>query len=257
MKAMILAAGYGTRLKPLTETIPKALIQVQNISLLELAIRKLIAAGIDEIVINVHHFAEQIINFLSIKKQFGIRIETSFEAEILGTGGGLKKVADFFNDDQPFFVHNVDVISTIDLRKMIRCHQEMNVLATLAVKLRKTNRYLLVDETNLICGHEDLIRQSVQIKRQPVGKLSRLGFGGISFLSPEIFHFMNQLGNFSMIDVYLELMARGEKIFAFRTDNNYWQDVGKLNTLQKIETDLATGVIKINELIDIPDPVVD
>lgn len=249
MKAMILAAGYGTRLKPLTEKIPKALIKIQHVPLLELVIKKLISLGVDEIIINCHHLSDQIISFLKAKKNFGIKIATIFEPEILGTGGGIKKAAYFFDDNQPFIVHNVDVISTIDLKKMTQFHRANRAIASLAVKERKTTRFLLIDEKNQICGHEDVTNELIRINRQPVGKIQRLGFGGIHVLSPAIFQFMNQVGNFSMVDVYLNLIAQDKKIIGFRTDDYYWKDVGKFDTLKEIETDLNSGLIDMKNLM--------
>ena len=151
MKAMILAAGLGTRLRPLTDDRPKALVEIAGRTLLEITLSRLRSFGIREVIINVHHFADMIVEYLKRNDNFGMRIEVSREEVLLDTGGGLKKAAHFFSRipsrrDEPFIVHNVDVISTIDLRRMVQFHTENQALATLAVKDRETSRYLLFDE---------------------------------------------------------------------------------------------------------------
>ncbi|UCE08496.1 MAG: nucleotidyltransferase family protein [bacterium] len=251
MKAMILAAGYGTRLKPLTDEKPKALIEIQNIPLLELIIKKLIATGVSEIIINSHHFAEQIVHFIQKNNSFGIRIEFSHEPEILGTGGGLKKVSYFFNNDQSFFLHNVDILSTINLAEMYQYHLDKNAMVTLAVQKRSTNRYLIVDDQNYICGHEDTDNKRTRLKRIPTGKSSLKAFCGIHIISPKIFNFLEESGRFSVIDVYLKLIEQGLPIIGFPADEFYWKDIGKLETLDEIKHDLNNGIVQFETLIGI------
>lgn len=153
MKAMILAAGLGTRLLPLTDERPKALVMVAGRTLLEIVLARLRAFGVREVIVNAHHYAEMIIEYLKANDHFGMRIEVSREEELLDTGGGLKKAAYFFSDSlEPFILHNVDVISTIDLGRMMRFHTEENALATLAVQERESSRLLLFDEPGLLCG---------------------------------------------------------------------------------------------------------
>src|SRR6266404_8641875 len=183
MKAMILAAGLGTRLRPLTDTRPKALV--------EITLTRLRAFGIAEVIINVHHFADQVIDYLKSHKSFGMRIEISREEVLLDTGGGLKKASWFFLEDpnlldEPFLLHNVDVISTIDLRRMVQFHIEKQALATLAVQKRETSRYLLFDEAFRLCGRRfgcdektELVRSSQQVRA--------LAFSGIHVISPRLF----------------------------------------------------------------------
>ena len=151
MKAMILAAGLGTRLRPLTDNRPKALVEVAGRTMLEITLSRLRAFDVREVIINVHHFADMIIEYLKANDNFGMHIEVSREEALLDTGGGLKKAAHFFledsdGSDRPFILHNVDVISTIDLRRMVQFHTENKALATLAVQDRETSRYLLFDE---------------------------------------------------------------------------------------------------------------
>ena len=156
MKAMILAAGLGTRLRPLTDDRPKALVEIAGRTLLEITLSRLRAFGIREVIINVHHFADMIVEYLKANDNFGMHIEVSREEVLLDTGGGLKKAAYFFSRirrfDEPFILHNVDVISTIDLRRMVQFHIENQALATLAVQDRETSRYLLFDEQLQLCG---------------------------------------------------------------------------------------------------------
>ena len=161
MKAMILAAGLGTRLRPLTDDRPKALVEINGRTLLEITLSRLRSFGVREAIVNVHHFADLIVEYLKTNDNFGMRIEVSREEALLDTGGGLKKAAHFFVEDsvkdsgrskEPFIVHNVDVLSTIDLRRMVQFHIENQALATLAVQNRKTSRYLLFDDRLQLCG---------------------------------------------------------------------------------------------------------
>ena len=234
MKAMILAAGVGSRLRPLTDTCPKALIDINGVPMLEIVLRRLIHAGCREIVINVFHLADLIVEFLQRRNNFGIRIEIFRESQLLDTGGGLKNAASFFDDGQPFFLHNVDVLSDIDLNKMYRRHLEHDALATLAVQARETSRYFLFDETDTLCGWESLNEHQKTLTRAPAGNVARLAFNGIHVLSPKIFSHMIETGVFSINQTYLRLAGAGEKIMAFRMDEYYWRDIGRLEKLQAI-----------------------
>src|SRR4029077_18373593 len=156
MKAMILAEGLGTRLRPLTNDRPKALVEVAGHTLLEITLTRLRGFGIGEVIVNVHHFADMVITYLKARNNFGMRIEVSREDVLLDTGGGLKEAAWFFLEDssreEPFLLHNVDVISTIDLKRMVQSHTQNKALATLAVQERKRSRYLLFDDQLQLCG---------------------------------------------------------------------------------------------------------
>ena len=160
MKAMVLAAGLGTRLRPLTDDRPKALVEVAGRTLLEITLARLRSFGIREVMVNVHHFADLVIEHLKAHHDFGMRIEVSREDALLDTGGGLKKAAWFFLEDahreEPFIVHNVDVLSTIDLQRMVQVHTRNQALATLAVQDRETSRYLLFDAQHQLCGRRTL-----------------------------------------------------------------------------------------------------
>jgi NDP-sugar pyrophosphorylase family protein len=232
MKAMILAAGLGTRLRPITENIPKALIPINDTPLLELVIIKLISSGFNDIIINVHHHARQIINFIEQKNHFGINITISDESEeLLETGGGLKKASWFFDDKKPFLVYNVDIISDIDLKKLYKFHTDSDALITLAVKNRKSVRYLLFDSTNSLCGWKNLQTGETKIIRNVQSKIKALAFSGIHVINPEAFNYINPENYFSLTDFYIKI-AGNHKIQAFNHVNTKWIDIGKIECLE-------------------------
>lgn len=237
MKAMILAAGRGTRLRPLTNHSPKALVELGGRTLLEITLGRIASLGIREVIVNVHHFADAIVEYLQEHHNFGLRIEISSEEILLDTGGGLKKAAWFFaGDSEPFLLHNVDVISTIDLRRMVQFHNEHQALATLAVQARKTSRSLLFDREGQLRG-----RQEGEV---PPDMHAR-AFSGIHVISPRLLKMMSEEDVFSIIDPYCRLAARGERILAFRADDYYWQDLGKPENLLQAEKDIQSGTIDL------------
>jgi NDP-sugar pyrophosphorylase family protein len=244
MKAMVLAAGLGTRLRPMTDSRPKALVELSGRTLLEITLYRLRESGVGEVIVNVHHFAGMILDYLKAKNNFGMRIEISHEEVLLDTGGGLKNAAWFFLDDpsrldEPFILHNVDVLSAIDLRRMVEFHIENQALATLAVKNRKTSRYLLFDEQDLLCGRRSSPDQKTEVVRP--AKTSRpLGFSGIHVISPRLLPMMTEDGIFSIIDSYLNLARRGQKILAFSADEYIWHDLGRPENLIQAEMDLKS-----------------
>jgi len=247
MKAMVLAAGLGTRLRPLTESRPKALVEVAGRTMLEITLVRLRAFGIREVIINVHHLAEMIIEYLKTNDNFGMRIEVSREETLLDTGGGLKKAAWFFLEDsgaagEPFVLHNVDVLSTIDLRCMMDCHKEHRALATLAVQSRESSRQLLFDEHLRLCGRRTGRDQPAELV-QPFDKLEALAFSGIHVISPRLLTMMPEEDVFSIIDCYLQAAAREEKIMAFRADEYYWRDLGSPDNLMQAARDLTRDVL--------------
>ena len=238
---MILAAGLGTRLRPLTNDRPKALVEIAGRTMLEITLARLRTFGIHEVIVNVHHFADIVVEYLKANRNFGIRIEVSREDVLLDTGGGLKKAAWFFQDDpEPLILHNVDVISTIDLGRMARFHQEHGELATLAVQDRKTSRYLLFDEQLHLCGRR--AEQKDEIAR-PASQMSALAFCGIHVISPRIFSLMKEEGVFSIIPPYLRLAAEGENITGFRADEYYWRDLGKPENVRQATRDYEEKVL--------------
>jgi len=272
MKAMILAAGLGTRLRSLTDTRPKALVEINGRTLLEITITRLRTFGVTEAVINVHHFASMIIDYLKANNNFGMHIEISREDDLLlDTGGGLKKAAWFFLQDptgmdQPFLLHNVDVISRIDFRQMIQYHSESGALATLAVQSRQSSRQLLFnnqlqlsgrrlhDKNTVISSEARNLSSPSTDERGPHSPLATshsplpqskepsplhpLAFSGIHVVSPRLLPMLTETGPFSIIDSYLRLASQGQKILAFRHDHSYWRDLGKPGDLAQAAIDL-------------------
>ncbi len=235
MKAMILAAGLGTRLRPLTNDRPKALVEVGGRTLLEIAISRLRSFGVSELIINVHHFADMIVEYLRAHENFGIHIEISREDVLLDTGGGLKKAAYFFTQDspaEPFLLHNVDVISNIDVHRMLQVHAESGALVTLAVQVRKTSRYLLFDDALELCGRRSDKERKVEISR-PASQLEPLAFCGIHVISPRLLGILAEEGAFPIIASYLRLAGEGEKIRAFRADEYDWRDLGTAESIRR------------------------
>jgi len=236
MKAMILAAGLGTRLRPLTLDRPKALVEIGGQTLLEITLRRLASFGIREVIVNVHHFADMVTGYLKKHDNFGMRVEISREDALLDTGGGLKKAGWFFqNDRQPFILHNVDVISSIDLGRMVQFHQDKQALATLAVQNRRTSRYLLFDRQGLFRA-----RQEGEI---PAG-MSALAFSGLHVISPRFLGLIPENGAFSIIDCYSRLAAEGERILGFPADEYYWRDLGRPENILQAEEDARSGAVQ-------------
>jgi NDP-sugar pyrophosphorylase family protein len=231
-KAMIFAAGLGTRLYPYTQNTPKALVKIQDKTLLEIAIRKFIDIGIHDMVVNVCHFADQVINFLTENHNFGARIMISDERDnLLETGGGIKKASWFFEGTDSFFVYNVDVLSDINLSEMKDFHLAHNALVTLAIRKRETSRYLLFNENSRLCGWENLkTGEKILASDQP--DLERQAFSGIHIINPEIFNLLSESGKFSIIASYLRL-AKKYKIMGFNHDDSLWMDVGTPQKLQE------------------------
>jgi NDP-sugar pyrophosphorylase family protein len=267
MKAMILAAGLGTRLRPLTDTRPKALVEVAGRTLLEITLSRLSSFGVRDVIINVHHFPEMILDYLKVHNNFGLHIEISREERLLDTGGGLKKASWFFLQDsahaeEPFLLHNVDIISTIDFRRMLESHNEKQSLATLAVQHRQNSRQLLFDSGHRLCGRRVGPGQEPELVRSyltntlregtasavpksvestgalaPEVPLQSFAFSGIHIISPRLLRLMEEQGAFSIIDVYLRLAALGEKILAFPADDAHWRDLGKPDDLAQAAQD--------------------
>ena len=243
MRAMVLAAGLGTRLRPLTNDRPKALVEINGRTLLEITLARLRSFGISEVVINVHHFADLVVDYLNTNGNFGMRIEISREDVLLDTGGGLKKVARFFLDgqgDEPFLLHNVDVISNIDFQLMFERHVESNALATLAVQERSSSRQLLFDNDSLLCGRKSDDAAAEIVRAAP--PYCPLAFCGIHVISSRIFPLLTEAGVFPIIPAYLRLAAQGEKILGFRADKYDWKDLGTPENLTAAAT-LNVGLL--------------
>lgn len=256
---MILAAGLGTRLRPLTDHRPKALVEVAGRTLLEITLARLRSFGVSEVIVNVHHFAEMVVDYLAANRNFGMRIEVSREDELLDTGGGLRKAAWFFlepgaHQEEPFILHNVDVLSNIDLAQMIRSHAERNALATLAVQRRPTSRPLVFNRQGLFEGRAAGRNDAPEPARpapvlpapaptsEPTSEPESLAFAGIHVISPRIFAKIHEQGAFSIIDAYVRLAAQGETIAAFRADAFYWRDLGHPENIAQAAHDIDTGI---------------
>jgi mannose-1-phosphate guanylyltransferase len=246
MKAMILAAGLGTRLRPLTNDQPKALVEVAGRTLLEITLTRLSRFGVHDVIVNVHHFADLVVSYLKAHNNFGMHIEISREEELLDTGGGLKKAGWFLRDDagrdEPFLLHNVDVISTTDLSRMVKIHMEKHALATLATQERETSRYLLFNEELELCGRKAGRDKEAEIVRSS-GNLQPLAFSGIHVISPRFLGKISEDGAFSIIASYLRLAGEGERIQGFRADEYYWRDLGKLKDLEQAAEDCKQGIV--------------
>jgi NDP-sugar pyrophosphorylase family protein len=234
MKAMIFAAGLGTRLRPLTNDRPKALVEVKGVPLLEITIKRLIHFGVTEIIINVHHFAEKIKDFLQAHDNFGIRIETSHEIEKpLETGGGLKFASWFFDDDQPFIICNADILSDIDLKKMYDTHCASGALATYAIQTRDTSRYMLHDTEGGLCGWMNTKTKEIKMGRF-AKNMGMYSFSCFHIVNPEMLKTAPIEDFFTIIDWYLKLCKK-HKIMGYRHDKDIWCDIGKPETLLEAE----------------------
>ena len=232
MKAMIFAAGLGTRLRPLTNDRPKALVEVAGTPLLAHVIQRLKQFGVQDLIVNVHHFADLVIDFLEKNDHFGLNITISDERDhLLETGGGLKKAAWFFDDGQPFLVHNVDIVSDLDLHALYQRHLKRGGLATLAVTERTSSRYLLFDRYHRLKGWTNVKTGEVRMARRTRARLKPWAFSGIHIIDPALLDLVTETGAFSIIDVYLRLAAT-HTIRAFPHPAEGWLDVGKKENLE-------------------------
>ncbi|MEX2572473.1 MAG: sugar phosphate nucleotidyltransferase [Gemmatimonadota bacterium] len=242
MEALLLAAGLGTRLGELTRETPKALVTVAGVPMLERVARRLVSAGVDRIVINTHHHADQIVDYARSRGGFGAEVVFSHEVEApLETGGALKHAADLFRADGPIIVHNVDILTTLPLPAMVAEHERSSALVTLAVMQRDTERYLLFDDQGLL-GRVDERKNLDLRSRTAVGKVRALAFAGVHVIRPELLTLLNETGVFSILDPYLRLAGAGERILPFDAGGHEWIDIGKPERLaeanQMMERDL-------------------
>jgi len=226
MKAMIFAAGLGTRFKPWTDQHPKALAPVNGKSLLERNVQWLQQYGITDLIVNVHHFPEQVRQAIEKNKGWGSKIILSDETgQLLETGGGLKKARPFFDTDQPFLTINVDILTDLNLDKLLRFHTQKQPLISFAVSDRKTSRYFLFDKELRLCGWENTKTGEKKISLKKDG-LSQKAYSCVVVFQPEIFDLIKQDGKFSLVDVYLDLAAK-HKILAYDHTGDKLVDVGK------------------------------
>jgi NDP-sugar pyrophosphorylase family protein len=235
---MVLAAGLGTRLRPLTNDRPKALVEVGGRTMLEITLARLREFGIQDVIVNVHHFADMVVDYLKAHRDFGMRIEISREDVLLDTGGGLKKAGWFLEDSDPFILHNVDVVSSIDLVQMISFHRERRALATLAIQNRDTSRFLLFNPEMELCGRRSKPDLKDEIAR-PAKSLQPFAFAGIHVISPRLLPLLSEDGVFSIIPSYLRIASQGERILGFRADEFYWRDLGKPESVRLASEELG------------------
>ncbi len=248
MKAMVLAAGLGTRLRPLTDDRPKALVTLAGRTLLQITLERLRTFGVHDVIINAHHHADKLIAYLAANQNFGMHIEISREETLLDTGGGLKQAQSFFLRDaqgtcDSFFLHNVDVLSSIDLSAMAQAHAKSGALATLAVMNRPTSRPLLFDKEGQFIGRAATSTDS-ETSDASEAHNQALAFCGIHVVSTRIFSKLTEEGAFSIIDAYIRLAAAGERILAYRADHSYWRDLGRPEHIEQATRDIASGHIQ-------------
>jgi NDP-sugar pyrophosphorylase family protein len=251
MKAMIFAAGLGTRLKPLTDTLPKALVPLAGKTLLQWQIEKLKAAGIRDIVVNIHHFPDMIINYLKDNDNFGCNIQVSDERDmLLETGGGLRKAKELLASSpnspitsSPILICNVDILSNIDIPTLLQAYNP-NEMGVVVVSPRETQRYLLFNEENRLCGWTNIatgeVRGPISNTQYPISNTQKLAFSGMQVLNPRIFDCMDEVvkqkgEKFSLIDLYLSI-AEKEILRAYIPENYRMMDVGKINQLSEAES---------------------
>jgi NDP-sugar pyrophosphorylase family protein len=227
MKALILAAGIGSRLKPLTDATPKPLLKIGDYTLLEIVIRRIAGAGIKSLVVNVHHFPEQVIDFLRSKNNFGVEISISDESgQLLDTGGAIKKASALFKGEQSVLVHNVDILSNINLNALVTFHEENGALVTMAVKDRPTSRSLIIDGSGRLCGWEYPDKKISIVTRDNRKGLRLTAFSGIYVLSAKLFEKFPQDDVFGFTPWILNL-ASSEKIMTWDQSPAFWYEAGR------------------------------
>ena len=235
MKAMIFTGGLESSPRPQPAGEPKALVEINHEPLLAMLIRRLAEAGFDDIIVNVHHFASRISDFIKQKNFAGIRIEISDETDlILDSGGGLKKVARFFNDDRPFLLYNLEILSDIDLAGLYRDHGCSGALATLVVRNRESERFMLFNDYLQLCGWENNETREYVMARRSTVRLHRYAFSRIQIVSPLIFSLITERGAFSLVELYLRLASQ-HHIRGYPDNESIWMDLAKKEGLLEAE----------------------
>ena len=234
MKAFILAAGLGTRLQQYTLERPKALVELGGITLLERAIRKVSELEVSEIIVNVHHFGNKIVDFLRQKQNFGLPVSISDESDYLrDTGGAILKAQNLLNSGEPFLLYNVDVLSSLNLADLLDYHHKMNGIATLAVRSRETDRYLVFNPEMRLSGWRNIKTGEEKLSGEE-NNLKNFAFSGIQIIEPRIFPLITETGSFSIIQMYLRL-ARDHEIYGYQDKSDLWMDLGKPDQLTEAE----------------------
>jgi NDP-sugar pyrophosphorylase family protein len=251
MRAMILAAGQGTRLRPFTDHIPKPLVRFKGTPLLEIIIQRLLNTGIEKIVVNVHHMADQVIEFLKSREYYHGRVVISDERDrLMDTGGGVLKASELLDNGEPFIVHNVDVYTNLDFCRMIHVHNSSEALITIAVKKRNTSRSLLFDDQNQLTGWQHNQTRQKKIIRNHSGDLSDYGNSCIYIINPEFFQLVETREPISLTDIYLDL-ARNHIIKGYIHNQDYWYNLGLYEAFLEAEKEVKnletseTGHLKI------------
>jgi NDP-sugar pyrophosphorylase family protein len=236
MKGMILAAGLGTRLHPMTNNLPKALVKIGTTTLLEFAIRKLVQYGFDDIIINIHHYPDMIIDFLNKNNNFGASITISDERDLLlDTGGGLKKASYFFNDNEPFIIYNCDIVTDMNLLALYQFHIEQKSIVTLAIRERESSRYFLFNNENNLCGWWN--KKTGESKPADLNSevLKPKAFSGIQIIDPKVLKLVPDFNVFSLVDFYL-MIATNHKIKGYDHTDTMWTDIGKPSELYEMQS---------------------
>lgn len=231
---MLLAAGLGTRLRPLTDHTPKALIDVGGLPIIERVARRLIEAGADRLIVNLHHLGERLRSFMESRRvDWGVEVAYSDEAGgALETGGGVLHAASLIRRDAPFFLHNADILTDLPLRAMYAVQLQESPLATLAVMERESTRSLLFDDRGLLGRVDEAKGIRIEV-REAEGEVRRLAFAGVHVVDPAFLEKVTERGVFSILDPYLRLAGTGERIFPFRIEGSHWLDIGKPAQLEE------------------------
>lgn len=238
---MILAAGLGTRLRPLTDRVPKALVEVGGVPMIERVARRLIDAGADRLIVNLHHLGDQVREYVISREGWGIEVLFSEEPDRpLETGGGLLRASPLLRGDAPFILHNSDVVSDMPLREMYERHLATAPLATLAVMDRETSRKFLFDDQGLL-GRIDTRKELELRVREPEGQVRALAFSGVHVIDPALIDRLKADGRaaFSILDPYLEAVKDGERVLPYRIDGYRWTDIGSVQQLERARRDWA------------------
>lgn len=246
MDALLFAAGLGTRLRPLTDRIPKALVEVGGVSMLERVATRLIDAGVDRIVVNTHPFPDAVRSLIRARDGFGVEVHVSHEPDLpLETGGGLRNAMPLLRLTEPFFLHNADILTTLDLRAMYAAHRAAaadGAIATLAVNDRETSRYFLFDDLGL-CGHEDRRHDRRALARETVGAVVPRAFCGVHVVEPTLPSMLHEDGAFGMVHVYLRLAREGLRIVPWPIGDAVWLDIGSPAQLERARALVAAGAV--------------
>jgi len=250
MRAMILAAGHGTRLRPLTGRIPKPLVRFQGKPLLEIIIEKLLYFGVDKIVVNIHHLADQVVEFLESRDYYNRKVVVSDETDrLMDTGGGVLKAMELLDNGEPFILCNVDVYTNLDLYKLVVAHKAGNALMTIAVKKRSTSRSLLFDEQNWLAGWLNNTTGEKKIIREVTGDLTDYGNSCVYVINPEFFRLVSTSEPVSLTDLYLDL-AKKYLIKGYVHNQDYWYNLGLYDTFLKAEEDVTLNGNQTNRQKD-------